>query len=151
MIHHPFLADPDAIELDKIVSGIRFVTIVVRATRLQAQCPLCHIASRRIHSRYLRHVADLPWQGTSVRLELHTRRFRCQNDECQRSIFCERMPSVVAHYARRSARLGAALTLIALALGGRAASRLAKELAMTASRATLLRGLRRLPPIVAKT
>lgn len=151
MNHATFLADPDVISLENISSGPRSITLLVKTVSPEAHCPLCQTASTHVHSRYVRHVADLPWQGVAVRLELHTRRFRCLNDRCRRSVFCERLPSVVAHYARRSARLGETLTLIALALGGRAASRLTKYLAMAAGRDTLLRSLWRLPPVVAET
>ena len=27
------------------------------------ECPLCHVAARRLHSRYERTLADLPWAG----------------------------------------------------------------------------------------
>lgn len=91
------LADPAAIRLEHIVSRPTSFIIVVTAAWRQAGCPKCQRISSRVHSRYIRQVADLPWQGVSVRLELHTRRFRCLNDLCERSIFCERVPSVVAH------------------------------------------------------
>jgi hypothetical protein len=68
-------------------------------------------------SRYVRCVADLPWAGWAVRLELHVRRFFCQNKECMRQIFTERVPSVVAPYARRTTRLTELFTLIGFADG----------------------------------
>lgn len=140
------LADPAAIRLEHIVSQPASLVIVVTATRRQADCPKCQRISTRIHSRYIRQVADLPWQGVSVRLELHTRRFRCTNDLCERSIFCERLPSVVTHYARQTSRLTSALELIGFAIGGEAGARVAQELAMVASPDTLLRRIRRALP-----
>ncbi|MCK1531455.1 transposase family protein [Bradyrhizobium sp. 182] len=44
---------------------------------------MCATASRRIHSRYIRHVADLPSAGRKVRLRLLTRRFTCEVPHCQ--------------------------------------------------------------------
>ncbi|WP_247370714.1 transposase family protein [Bradyrhizobium sp. 18] len=44
------------------------VILAVRSEAAEAQCPLCATASRRIHSRYIRHVADLPSAGRRVRL-----------------------------------------------------------------------------------
>ena len=61
-------------------------------------------------------VADLPWAGWAVRLELHVRRFFCQNKACTRRIFTERLPGMVAPYARRTTRLTDLLTLIGFAL-----------------------------------
>lgn len=139
------LADPAALRLEKVVPRDKSLLLVVAATQQRAECPRCHVASRRIHSRYVRTVADLPCYGIAVRLQLRTRRFRCTNDLCMQNIFCERLPSVVARYARRTARLTDALELIAFALGGRPGARLSCELAMQTSRHTLLRLIRRTP------
>lgn len=140
------LADPAAVRLDKIISESESLMFVVATTRGCAECPRCGAASKRIHSRYVRTVADLPCHGIAVRLQLRTRRFRCVNDLCTQSIFCERLPSVVARYARRTVRLTDALELIAFALGGRPGARLSRELAMPTSRHTLLHLIRRAAP-----
>jgi transposase len=139
----PLLADPSAIALEKIVSAAESLTLIVKAVRTRVACPRCGVLSARVHSRYARLVADLPWQGVAVRLELRARRFRCDNSLCEQVIFCEPLPSVVARYARRTLRLADALSEIVFALGGRAGSRLARELAMAMSRHTLLRVIRR--------
>lgn|SRR5947209_3318635 len=136
------LADPSAIRLDLICPSLGTIILVVKTTKTQAICPRCQMRLRRAHSRYIRHVADLPWHGVSVKLELHTRRFRCLNSLCPQRIFCERLPRVVGHYARKTVRLNASLELIGFALGGEAGARLARELCLTVSPDTLLRRLR---------
>lgn len=136
------LADPKAIRLNYIRPSLRAIMLVVKTSGKQAACPRCQRTSPRIHSRYCRRVADLPWHGVAVKLELHARRFRCQNSLCPQRIFCERLPRVVAHYARKTVRLSAALELIGFALGGEAGARLARELGLTVSPDTLLRRLR---------
>src|SRR3954452_19345952 len=88
------------------------------------ECPLCHVAARRLHSRYER--ADLPWAGWTVRLELGVRKLFCDNPDCGRRIFTERLPGVVAPWARRTLRLGKRLTTVAL--GGSAGARLSRDL-----------------------
>jgi len=137
-----FLADPAAIQLTKIISGARAVTLVVKTFGRSVRCPRCHYASTRIHSRYQRKVADLPWLGVAVRLELRTRRFRCANDLCPQTIFCEPLPAVVARYARKTTRLNDALALIGFAIGGEAGARAACGLGMTTSPDALLRRIR---------
>jgi len=87
-------------------------------------------------------VADLPWHGVAVKLELRTRRLRCRNSLCTKRVFCERLPRVVAYYARQTVRLNEALTLIGLLLGGEAGSRATLKLAMATSADTLLRRVR---------
>jgi len=142
------LADPIAIRLEQITSATNLVTLVVRAVQPCAECPRCRRASARIHSRYVRRVADLPWHGVAVRLELHTRRFRCLDALCTQRVFCERLPQVVARYARQTARLNNALELIGFAIGGRAGARAALQLGMITSPETLIRRIRQavLPP-----
>jgi transposase len=136
------LADPEALRPSFIRPSLGLITLIVRTTATRAQCPRCHRTSSRVHSRYTRTVADLPWHGVSVNLELHTRRFRCDSSLCLQRIFCERLPSVVAHYARKTVRLTTALGLIGFAVGGEAGARLARELGSTVSPDTLLRRLR---------
>jgi transposase len=142
----PLLADPEAIRLDFIRPSLNTITLVVKTSEKQAMCPCCQRSSSRIHSRYIRRVADLPWHGVAVKLELHTRRFRCQNSLCTQRIFCERLPRVITHYARKTVRLNAALELIGFAIGGEAGARLARELGLLVSPDTLLRRLRRSLP-----
>src|SRR5829696_3145897 len=119
------LADPAVIKLERILSHPEAITLIVRTSQPQATCPRCQKASNKIHSYYQRKVADLPWQGIAVRLFLKTRKFFCSNPSCVQRIFCERLPKVVAHYARRTLRLNEALAIIGFALGGRAAVKLA--------------------------
>ena len=140
------LADPTAVRPVKIIPSHGSLTLVVKTTRAQAECPRCHRPSTLVHSYYTRSVADLPWHGVSVRLELHTRRFRCRNSLCTKRVFCERLPRVVAHYGRKTVRLDDALRLVGLLLGGEAGARATRKLAMTASADTLLRRVRAAVP-----
>lgn len=136
------LADPTAIRLEKIIPSHSSLTLVARATPAQAECPRCHRPSTRVHSYYTRKVADLPWHGVAVRLDLRARRFRCKNSLCTKRVFCERLPRVVATYARKTVRLDDALTFIGLLLGGEAGSRVTFKLAMATGPDTLLRRVR---------
>src|SRR5215218_2823788 len=142
MLVHTLLADPEAIRLDCIRPSLSTITLVVKTTALQSTCPRCQRRSQHAHSRYIRHVADLPWHGVAVKLELHTRRFRCENSLCSQRIFCERLPSVVPHYARQTFRLDVALELIGLARGGEADAGVARELGFVVRADTLLGGWR---------
>jgi transposase len=146
----PLLPSASELCLEQILSVPDLITIVVRACRSTAACPACASVSDRVHSRYVRTMADLPWQGTCIRFRLHTRRFFCDQSSCARQTFSEPLPDTVAPYARRTRRLNEALRLIGLALGGEAGSRLAERLSLLASPATLLRRVRQsvLPAIV---
>jgi transposase len=136
------LADPTSIRLEQIIQHPNSLTLVVRVTQAQAECPCCHRPSSRVHSYYTRTAADLPWHGVAVRLELRTRRLRCRNSMCTKRIFCERLPRVVAHYGRKTVRMNEALELLGFLLGGEAGARAARRLAMASSPDTLIRRVR---------
>src|SRR5262245_21073347 len=121
------------------------VTLQVQSTQVRVHCPVCRFPTRRSHSRYRRTVADLPWAHDRVVLQLSVRKFFCANGRCTRRIFTERLPGVVAPWARRTERLLRWLASIAVALGGAAGVQLSRGLGVPVSRRTLLRVLRRLP------
>jgi len=101
--------------------------------------------SRAVHSRYRRRPADLPSLGRMVRVSLRVRRFYCRNAVCPRQTFAERVPQLVAPFARRTHRLAEAQGRTGAALGGEAGARLLSRLSMPASADTVLRLLKRLP------
>jgi transposase len=81
----------------------------------------------------------------TIKLQLGTRKLRCKNALCSQKVFCERLPRIVAAYARKTVRLNAALRLLAFALGGAAGARTACDLGLHASGDTLLRRIRQTP------
>jgi transposase len=80
-----------------------------------------------------------------VRIQLIVRKFVCRHRACTRRIFTERLPDLVATYARKTHRLITVLRAIGVALGGNAGARLAARLRFPTSPATLLRLVRTAP------
>jgi transposase len=140
----PLFADPNLLYLERFLSEPDLITIIVKTKSKQALCPQCHSPSAYLHSRYIRRLADLPWLGVAVRVEVHARRLYCRHVECPQRIFCERIPTFVAPYARRTLRLNEALRLIGLAVGGEAGSRLAIALGMSVSPDTIIQRIRQI-------
>lgn len=87
-------------------------------------------------------LSDLPASGRRVRLLVEARRFRCRGRSCARRIFTERF-DLTEPWSRRTSRLNVLVYHLALALGGRPASRFADRLMAPVSKDTLLRQLRR--------
>jgi transposase len=121
------------------------VLLHVRSSQAEGTCPGCHQVSVRVHSRYMRTLADLPCQAQMVRLQLQVRRFFCDEATCPRKTFAEQFPTLALPYARRTERLANVLREVAFALGGKPGAHLAKKLQMPASLHTLLRLIRRSP------
>jgi transposase len=94
---------------------------------------------------------DLPWAARPVRIRLTVRKVVCRSATCSRRIFTERLPDLVATYARKTSRLVTVLWAIGVALGGQAGARLAVHLRLPTSASTLLRLVRTalVPPIPA--
>ncbi len=118
---------------------------ILHSTAPAASCPLCGAASSGVHSRYQRVPSDLPWGGHPVKLVLRVRKFFCRVPSCARRVFAERLPEVVAPWARTTERLTVLLRAVAFALGGEAGARLAKRIGLATSPATLISLIRRTP------
>ena len=141
----PLLADPEVLTLKRIEPLDNLVVLVVAAKRPAAACPLCKQMSSQVHSHYERTIADLPWQGVTVRLKVATRRFVCTQSLCLRQIFCERLSGVALAYARKTERLQKALHHVGFATSGEAGARLSEQLGMCVGPDALLRQMRRTP------
>jgi transposase len=141
-----FLPETTALQLDSwhLDDTATLMTLHVTSTQPLVPCPVCAVCTHRVHSRYTRTLADLPWGTARVRWQLRVRKFVCTNAQCSRRIVTERLPGVVAPWARQTQRLVAWLLAIGLALGGAAGACLSRCLGLMISRQTLLRMVRRL-------
>ena len=137
------LPDAPGLVLEDIHFVDEEVIAVLRSTTLTAPCPLCGVTSSSIHSYYQRAPTDLPWGGHPVKLILCVRKFFCRVPYCERRIFTERLPKIVAPWARTTQRLTMLLRAVAFALGGEAGARLAKRIGLATSPATLISMIRR--------
>jgi transposase len=133
------LSSTPEVHLDKVTVEQDSVRLQLTATAPYARCPWWAVPSSSVHSRYQRHLTDLPWGGRPVRIPLTVRKCLCRNTTCARRIFTERLPDLVAPSARKTHRLITVLRAIGLALGGQAGARLAAHLRLPTSPATLLR------------
>ena len=140
------LPDPRCLTLETIRSDHNGIIIVARTTAATAVCPDCAQESSRVHSYYHRSLADLPWQATRVCCKLTARKFRCQNADCPRKVFAERLPSVAQKHAQKTIRLAQALQHFTWLTGGAVAARIARLLGIATSPDSLLDCLKRPTP-----
>jgi transposase len=121
------------------------ITVTLQAVSPTAPCPCCGTVAKRVHSRYTRHLHDLPSGERAVHLLVEVRRFFCPKATCRRKIFAERLPFLALPHAQRTLRLQQSLRILGFALGGQADARVSKQLHLSASRDTILRLLRHSP------
>ena len=139
------LPPDDHLLVETLVMEEHGLSLVLAATAPKALCPDCVHPACRVHGRYLRTLADLPWATTPVEGLLWVRRFCCDTPTCERQTFTERFPLVAPSYARTTARLSTSQAYTGLALGGSAGARHLARQGLPGSRSTLLRRVWALP------
>jgi transposase len=107
----------DAVKCQAIKLESVHIQLYLATKSAIAFCPFCGCSARRIHSRYSRKLADLPWAGKPMQVILQVRRFFCDNKQCSRKTFAERLTTAPA-YARKSVRLQELLLQLTAQLGG---------------------------------
>jgi transposase len=136
---------PPSLHVQALLLGEDGVTIRAVSDATDVRCPRCSELAERVHSRYTRTLADLPWAQFAIRWELRVRRFFCDNPVCPRTIFAERLAGIAPTFAHRTDRQRDRLTDLALVLGGEEGARLAAKHGMPVSPDTLLRLIRCAP------
>src|SRR5262245_43582940 len=96
------LPDPTQLRLITLTTTHRGITAVVATKAAVVPCPICGHLATRGPSRSTRAVAEVPWHGVPFHLELHVRRFFCDQSACPRHLFTERLPGRLTPYARRT-------------------------------------------------
>lgn len=85
---------------------------IIQINSTSAICPSCQNCSIRVHSRYCRNVDDLPISDYHVQFQILTHKWFCDNPDCPKSIFTERL-SWLQPYKRKTNRLEKAIEKIA--------------------------------------
>jgi transposase len=133
------------LRVDRVFLKGSAVRVEAATTSTHAPCSACGTPSERVHSRYLRRLADTGIGGREVLLGLTVRRFFCDQPGCATKTFAEQLPGLTSRHGRHTGPAQQVVASVALALGGRAGARLAGRLAVPVSRMTLLRVIRRSP------
>ena len=121
------------------------VAIHIESNLPTSVCPDCGAHASRVHSRYRRTINDQPILGRRTTLRLTVRRFFCDQPQCPRLLFGERLPQLTTPHARTTGPLTETHQAIGFALGGEAGARLAEKLGVPTSPDTLLRRVKATP------
>jgi transposase len=145
MFSSPLLPLPAGLEIATIETVDDLLVVHVVSTKVKVCCPLCFCLAKRRHSRYTRVVADLPCAGFRVQLRLQMHKFFCDNADCSRRIFTERVPAFIEPWAQTTVRLRQAVQAVGTATCGELGTRLATRLGIDTSAPTILRRIMALP------
>ena len=109
-------------------------------------CPYCGTKSNKVHSRYIRHVSDLPVFGKTAVLHLRMRKFFCSNPECKFRTFAEQPGIEVFRYRRRTRRCEVVQNQHAVTHSSITAGKILSLQGIQLSGSTILRDLHRMLP-----
>jgi transposase len=126
----PHLAGVEVERVEQVAGRVR---IWARTWPVAVACPSCDSRSSRVHSRYRRRLADTAVGGRDTRIVLQVRRLFCDESSCGRRTFAEQVPGLTVRHGRETPLLVEFLRRIAVAVAGRAGSRLAGALRAAAS------------------
>jgi len=126
-------------EVEEVHAGENdaLLQLKLRSVAATAACPCCQSRAGRVHSHYQRRVRDVSWGGHSVAITLRVRRFFCDQTDCPRRIFTERLPGLVAPHAQRTERLVTLMQQLGLLCGGSMSVTILRQLATLTSRVKL--------------
>jgi len=89
--------------IDRIDRVDGAVVIAAHPRARGSRCRRCGRMSTRVHSRYRRHLADLPAAGRPVEVWLTVRRFFCDHVDCSACTFVEQVPGLTCRLPRSMA------------------------------------------------
>lgn len=108
------------------------------------ECPYCGNRSHRVHSKYVRTIADLSILGLPVVISFEARKFFCDNQDCHRKTFAEQPGDEVFRYRRRTRRCEMVVTQHGLNTSSEAARKLLSAIGVRVSGDTVLRDIHRM-------
>ena len=135
--------------VNNIDCSCSIVKIYASIKAKRSKCTKCEKYSNKVHDHYTRTISDLPVFQNKTTIILKTRKFKCQNPQCNRKVFSEQTPYIL-RYSRRTKRVSKILDSLSIELTGKLGSILSKQLLISVSSPTITRiaHRQRLPPII---
>ncbi|MDN3027123.1 transposase family protein [Streptomyces sp. S.PB5] len=137
VLKEALLPEAVGLMLDRFTDTDGLVVVEAHSSVGEVACPDCAEASRRVHSRYQRRLAELPVGGRRLVVRLMVRRFFCDTADCPRRTFVAQVEGLTSKYARAGPGVKGWWRAVALAVGGRPGTRLCRVLAAPTGRARL--------------
>ncbi|WP_347548519.1 transposase family protein [Pseudalkalibacillus hwajinpoensis] len=111
---------------------------IVEDLSTSSHCPSCDSLSNRPHSRYSRHVRDLPVSQYRVHIQIFLHKWFCDQPDCHKKVFTQRL-SWLQPYKRYTERLEGVMRKIAFSNNCLTAEKVCRVLHIPVSHDTLLR------------
>ncbi len=118
--------------------------LFARCSLPYGKCPYCGRISHRVHSKYMRTIADLSMLGLPVIMKFEARKFFCDNQDCRRKTFAEQPGDEVFRYRRRTRRCEMVVAQHGLKSSSESARKLLSAIGVRVSGDTVLRDIHRM-------
>ncbi|WP_438296259.1 transposase family protein [Streptomyces sp. HUAS TT7] len=141
----------DVVRVERVWVAGGVVRVAACTRELTVGCPDCGRGSARVHSRYVRTLADLAVGERPVLIGLTVRRLFCDGPGCARRTFAEQVEGLTVRYGRRTPLLQHLVVMAGVLLAGRGGARLLQILQVPLSRTSVLFHLMRIPLPAAAT
>jgi hypothetical protein len=96
------------------------IRVVARTRDALVPCPVCGVATGKVHGYRIRTVADVPVDGRQVVARVRVRRLACPVLGCRRQTFREQVPGLIERLQRRTTRLARQVSEVVKESCGRA-------------------------------
>ena len=121
-----------------------YYCVFARCSLPYGKCPYCGRISHRVHSKYMRTIADLSMLGRPVIMKFEARKFFCDNQDCRRKTFAEQPGDEVFRYRRRTRRCEMVVAQHGLKSSSESARKLLSAIGVRVSGDTVLRDIHRM-------
>ena len=115
------------------------ILIKLKSKASSCECPKCHTISNHYHGTYIRKTQDLPILGKSALLEITSRDYCCDNEDCDVVTIAETYHGFLNPYSRKTERLEDFICTLALETSCEGASRICKLIGIDISGDTIIR------------
>jgi len=107
-----------------------------------SNCSYCGRASSKVHSRYIRELADLPISQYKVKLIVEVKKYICENADCKHKRFAESLP-FASERAKRTSRLDEYIMEIGMKNSSVEAAKIIRKTHADISNQTVLRVIKK--------
>jgi transposase len=109
---------PQCLELENIERDEKEIRYYWKSNSNEAECPNCHTVSRRERKDFKRKpIQDIASEGLAVYHHIESKRWYCDNHECETKIFVERYYEYIEEKQRKTNRFKERCKNMALACG----------------------------------
>lgn len=129
----------EGLDIQEVLEEENKIGIKLKSKTTDSICPKCNNVTTHCHGTYKRKVQDLPILGKHVQLELTSREYYCDNEDCETTTIAESFNGFINYYSRMTERLEDFICSLALETSCEGCARICKLIGIKISGDTVIR------------